>query len=413
MADTLSAGFGAPFPEQMAALELRLANKVPTATWQDLRRAEHEHAFVVAGAIKADLLDDIGTETLRAIGEHRSIAKFREEFRQIVAKRGWHGWTGEGTAKGEAWRTKVIYRTNMATSYAAGRMAQIVAANYKYWIYKHGNSVEPRLQHLAWDGLALPPDHEFWKTHAPPNGWGCTCRIAGAISERGIIAAGGDPAKTLPADWQAIDPKTGAQVGIDKGWDYEVGASVASDINGAVAAKLAKLPAPIGSDFGQSIAPAIDAAWSNWVTETIATGGRTRPGLAGVLGADVIDALERRTIAPLTAEVQVRPGLLAGPKATRHELAGNALAVEDWTSLPERLRSPLAVLLDKDSGNLLYILPARAGRAQIAITLDYRMKGSEGAVSTNMIISAYRPVIAEVMRRLSSGTLELVMGSVR
>ena len=26
----------------------------------------------------------------------------------LVEKNGWHGWTGEGTAKGEAWRTRVL-----------------------------------------------------------------------------------------------------------------------------------------------------------------------------------------------------------------------------------------------------------------------------------------------------------------
>ena len=152
MTEPLTAGFGKPFAEQMAALRLRLANQVGTVAWDDLAHAEQERAFVVAGAMKADLLADLAKAVERAIGEHRSLDKFRAEFKQIVADRGWHGWTGEGTAKGEAWRTKVIYRTNMATSYAAGRMAQLKAAKYKFWIYKHGNALEPRLQHLAWDG---------------------------------------------------------------------------------------------------------------------------------------------------------------------------------------------------------------------------------------------------------------------
>jgi hypothetical protein len=248
--EPLAAGFAKPFAEQMAALRLRLANQVGTVAWDDLVHAEHDRAFVVAGALKADLLADLGKAVERAIGGHRSLDKFRAEFRQIVTDRGWHGWTGEGTPKGEAWRTKVIYRTNMATSYAAGRMAQLVKLNYKFWVYKHGNALEPRLQHLAWDGVALPPDDPFWATHAPPNGWGCTCRITGADSAAGIKRAGGDPAKTLPDGWSAVSPKTGAPVGIDKGWDYKVGGSVADEIV-AIQDKLQKLPKPLAVDLLQ------------------------------------------------------------------------------------------------------------------------------------------------------------------
>lgn len=422
MAD-IKASFAKPFDLQIAALRLRLANQVGTAAWDDLVKAEHDRAFVVAGAMKADLLADLGKAVERAIAEHRSIETFRQDFRQIVTDRGWHGWTGEGSPKGEAWRTKVIYRTNMATSYAAGRMAQIRAANYKFWIYKHGNSVEPRLQHLAWDGVALPPDHPFWETHAPPNGWGCTCRLSGAYSERGIKAAGGDPAKMLPDGWQAIDPKTGAQVGIDKGWNYKVGGSVSGDITSRaqdamdalniVQPKIETLPAELGSDLGMSLAQVVDAAWIKWVDDTLTVGGRAKPGLIGVISHDVIDSLAAKGIGPQTADMQVRPGLLAGPKATRHEAAGNALSPNDWVQLSERLRKPLAVLLDKKSGNLLYILSAQEGQSQIAVSLDYRVKGENGSLTTNMVVSAYRPVIAEVLRRLSNDTLELILGEVR
>ncbi|NHN26773.1 hypothetical protein FIA58_013895 [Flavobacterium jejuense] len=34
-----------------------------------------------------------------------------------------------------------------------------------------------RDQHKAWDGLVLPINHLFWKTHLTPNDWGCRCNI--------------------------------------------------------------------------------------------------------------------------------------------------------------------------------------------------------------------------------------------
>jgi len=48
---------------------------------------------------------------------------------------------------------------------------------------------------------------------------------------------GGKPDKALPANWQAIDPRTGAPVGIGKGWNYAPGASVGSTV-AALAAKI-------------------------------------------------------------------------------------------------------------------------------------------------------------------------------
>ncbi|MDG4868970.1 phage minor head protein, partial [Guyparkeria sp. 1SP6A2] len=140
---------------------------VPTARWDDLWQDQHDRAFMVAGATKADLLADLAAAVDRSIQQGTGLEAFRKDFREIVARHGWTGWTGEGSTKGEAWRTRVIYRTNMATSYAAGRMAQWREKGYPLWVYRHGGSREPRLQHLDWDGLILEADHPFWVTHAP------------------------------------------------------------------------------------------------------------------------------------------------------------------------------------------------------------------------------------------------------
>lgn len=251
MAETLAAVFGKPFPEQVAAFRLRLGNLVPTSVWTDLERAGHDTGFMVAGALKAELLADLAAAVQKSIEAGTTLEEFRKDFRQIVTKHGWHGWTGEGTAKGEAWRTRVIYRTNLSTSYAAGRLAQLIAGKFKFWVYRHGGSQEPRVQHLAWNGVALEPDHPFWTSHAPPNGWGCSCYVVGARSEAGIRRLGGTPGKKLPEGWQAPDPRTGAPVGIDKGWDYSPGRSVTAKIN-ALRPALDRLPEPVSVDMVQS-----------------------------------------------------------------------------------------------------------------------------------------------------------------
>ncbi|MFN3971254.1 MAG: phage minor head protein [Gemmobacter sp.] len=239
--------FGKPLAQQISALRIRLGNLVPTGKWDDLWQSQHDRAVTVAGALKADLLADLAGEVKKAIEGGQGIESFRKGFREVVERRGWHGWTGEGTVAGEAWRTRVIYKTNMATSYAAGRHAQLVEGGFPFWVYRHGGSRDPREQHLEWDGLVLPADHPFWATHAPPNGWGCSCFITGARSDRGARRRGGDPDKELPPGWNAIDPRTGAPPGIDKGWAYSPGASVADDIRAQVAAKAEGLPDPLAA----------------------------------------------------------------------------------------------------------------------------------------------------------------------
>ena len=238
---TLTAVFRRPFRYQVAAFRLRLQQLAPTARWTDVWQEGHDRAFMVAGAMKADLLADLAAAVDKAISQGTSLEEFRRDFRRIVEERGWHGWAGEGTKRGEAWRTRVIYRTNMATTYAAGRWAQLRDAGYPLIVYHHGNSLEPRVQHLAWDGLVLPVDHPFWATHAPPNGWGCSCYVSGARTMEQARRLGGKPGKELDPGWQSPDPRTGAPKGIDKGWAYAPGASVKEDIV-FLASKLGSLP---------------------------------------------------------------------------------------------------------------------------------------------------------------------------
>lgn len=249
---SVSGAFRKPFAEQVAFFRAKLGNLVPTRRWDDLRHEQHDTGFMVAGAMKADLLSDLGAAVDRAITEGKSLDAFRKDFRAIVERRGWHGWTGEDSAAGQAWRTRTIYRTNASTSYAAGRYAQLVDGKFQYWVYRHGGSREPRPVHLTWNGLILEPAHIFWRTHYPPSAFGCSCYVVGARSMRGAIRLGGKLDKALPDDWQAIDPKTGAPLGIGKGWDYAPGASVAPIVS-ALAEKIRHWDYAIAKAFMESM----------------------------------------------------------------------------------------------------------------------------------------------------------------
>lgn len=243
LSSVISGVFKSPFLEQVAYFRNKLGNLVPTKRWDDLKGVEHDVGFMVAGAQKADLLADLAAAVDRAITEGKGLHAFRKEFFSIVERRGWHGWTGEGSAKGEAWRTRIIYQTNMRTSYAAGRRAQLVEAGFDIWVYKHGHSRSPRPQHLTWDGLALPANHPFWKTHYPPadNVYGCSCYVVGARSNKSAERLGADLNKTLPDGW---DDK------LSTGYDF--GARVTDTVQ-TMAKKMREWPKEIRESYLQSL----------------------------------------------------------------------------------------------------------------------------------------------------------------
>lgn len=399
---SLSGILGTPFDQQVAALRLRTRNLIPTQRWDDLLHEQHETAFVVAGATKADLLADLAAAVDRAVSQGATLEDFRRDFREIVARRGWTGWTGEGSAKGEAWRTRVIYQTNMRTSYAAGRMAQLVEADYPLWIYRHGASREPRPEHLAWDGLTLPPDHPFWASHAPPNGWGCSCYIIGARSPAAARRRGGDPDRALPPGWDAIDAKTGAPVGIDKGWAYAPGRGVADAIRAGMA-KVPSLPAEIGAAIAAAMpAPTarnvMAADFAAFVDRSLAGHVQGNYQVVGALAPGWVAAARAHGVMPASAEIVVTDlnvqhtfrgtGLVTAP-STKQRPTGQQPKVDpldlDWyKDLPAHLMTPRAVLLDATGREPVFILiyDVPGSTAKLVIEVNTWIKKAKGRFNT-------------------------------
>ena len=334
----VSGALAQPFAEQAAFFRNKLGNRVPTARWDEVWKSAHDSAFMVAGAAKADLLADLAAAVDKAIVGGAGLQAFRQDFRAIVARRGWHGWKGEGTRGGEAWRTRVIYTTNAATSYAAGRLAQLRAGGFDLWVYRHNDSVlYPRPQHLAWNGLTLPAGHPFWETHYPPNGWGCRCAVSGARSQGDAKLLGGDPDKHYDTAWDAYNPKTGEPIGIDRGWGYMPGANVNQDVARAVAAKTIAWPYEIAKAYmAQAPAPLLDS---------LALAQRSLPSTAEAARRYAGRALGSRNGAPISGPVEVQPyqtlGLLTTAELSRLREHPNVAGLDgpfDWTLAADEVR---------------------------------------------------------------------------
>jgi uncharacterized protein with gpF-like domain len=157
-----------PFDEAIEFFRKKL--NVPTATWKDLWKAMHARAFSVAGAMKTELLEDLREAVNKGITEGTTLAEFRKGFDDIIQK---HGWIYKG---GRAWRTAVIFNTNLSVAYSVGHYTQMMDPDVlkarPLLRYVGSSSAEPRVEHQKWYNLVLPADDPWWDTHYPPNGWG-------------------------------------------------------------------------------------------------------------------------------------------------------------------------------------------------------------------------------------------------
>ena len=74
---------------------------------------------------------------------------------------------------------QVEYNQTVANALSAQKYEEYIANKriYPNLTYHAVHDERTRETHRAWDGLTLPVEHSFWKTHLPPNDWGCRCYV--------------------------------------------------------------------------------------------------------------------------------------------------------------------------------------------------------------------------------------------
>ena len=392
-----------PFKDQIDFFRQKVL--LPTEHYNDIIKSVHDRAFVVAGATKADLLNDLHTALDKSIAEGKSIQWFRKEFDAIVQKRGWQGWTGSDTKAGRNWRVKMIFDTNMRASYAAGRWKQLndpdMLKARPYWKYIHNDTVRhPRPLHVSWDGLVLRHDDPWWKTHFPPNGWGCRCRVV-------AVTASEYKGQTAPdiGTYTFKDKFGGSHKvpkGIDFGWDYVPGANQEMILKYIINPKLIKFPALIGSalwwDLSSVLLPEVKAAWQKTLAVWMFY-SNTRNGnyLISALSPGLLAAmLAMKKDMPQSAEIAVN-GNLIYQSPTNQEQA--PLPPSKWFALPDIIQSA-DVFYDNGTGQIVYIALFNESK-KIVINVGYRSKKSETQLNT--ITSVYLEAAHNIEERIHKG----------
>ena len=212
-------------PPEKAIAWFRAKGYAISWNWQQTLQEANARAFTVAKVSSLDLLTDIRKAVDQALAEGRTEKWFEKTLTPVLQKAGWWGsfktdrYDGrEQTVRlGSPARLRLIYRQNLQGAYMAGRwqeQARLARAR-PYLQYVAVLDQNTRDSHRALHGKVYRFDDPIWRTHYPPNGWGCRCRVR---QLRGL---------TVSSSEGQIETRT-----MTAGTDYETGAVTRIEVTG-------------------------------------------------------------------------------------------------------------------------------------------------------------------------------------
>ncbi|MDN3441086.1 phage minor head protein [Psychrobacter sp. APC 3279] len=367
--------FRLPFAEQIEFFKNKL--NLPTDSYLDLEGKEHDYAFVVAGANRNDILADFRQAIDKAIIDGTTLDEFRKDFDDIVAK---FGWDYNG---GRRWRSRIIYDTNLYSSYNAGRYEQHQSMKdyrpYLQYVHRDGQK-NPRPLHQSWDDLVLPADDPFWTSHYPINAYGCHCSVI-AHSERSLkregLSVGTSPKieyVTKVLGKRSGNPKlVTLPEGIDYGFDRIPGTNRVDMPSKLLLDKAIAVPPDLAANMVGNVLQVAEVrallnAEVKAMVDTVADEQLAR-GVSKSIGAlpnDVVSALIEQDLTPTSAIITLRDtDVLKLIKDSR------ALPKSFLQNIADYLISPEAVLLDttQDNPALLYVVDMGKGKGKAVISV--------------------------------------------
>jgi SPP1 gp7 family putative phage head morphogenesis protein len=391
-----------PLPPEEAIAAFRRKGNVPSFAWQDLWQEEHASAFTVAKALRLDVLQDLRDGVDAAIVDGITFGEFKKRLKPLLVEKGWWGkaqmedpLSGEmrTVQLGSPRRLRIIFDTNLRTSYAAGRWQQIqeVKEARPYLRYVAILDGRTRPQHRAWHGTILPVDSEWWTTNYPPNGWRCRCTVQ-QLSRRDLEREGFEVSDTPPPGGTRIytNPRTGISLevpeGIDPGFAYNPGVAAArfaederrravrllAEKAGGAAPELAAQAMPTAAELTPGYQAWFDAVRGSRETRLAAVRALGEQQTVGTLPLDAVAFLEGEGGRPERGGITVAARRLGHALRDTKGGAGKAVPPELLRELPRLLEEPQAILYQVRTRRLLYVVPAPGDRraAKLVIEID-------------------------------------------
>ncbi|EHU5144491.1 minor capsid protein [Salmonella enterica] len=407
--------------------------------WYETAADVHARSFTVAKAARVDVLTTIQTEVERAISQGVSQQEFIDTLSPRLKKLGWWGkqvivdsaGNAEEVQLGSPRRLALIYNVNTRVAYNVGRYAQLMNSTdtHPFWQYVAVMDSRTRPSHAALNGLVFRYDDPFWKTHYPPNGWNCRCRVRALSQERmnalGLQATQGDKYLTTKKVQAAVDKATGEMIEMDvttfadgarvmtpdAGWSYNPG-SAAFGLDQSLIRKLIEVKSPqlremVVQEMNNS--PERQLAFRIWAKNIMETrrGGNDIRTL-GFMSESVADAVAERTGEPPARLLAMSEKNLLHADSDKHHGTGVALTADDLALLPSLLARAEAVLWDKVHHNLMYIVTTKDGLAKIVVNAPYGIKRQPD--SLDVVINAYRVKKVALEDDIRGGKLEIIEG---
>ena len=248
--------------------------------------------------------------------EGKDLKWFRKNLNEIAGRHGWKKYQ-KGGRKYKAWRSRVIFQTNIRSAYAAGRWEQIqkTKETRPYLRYTALMDGRERPEHGSWHNTILPVDDGWWSTHTPPNGWGCRCSVQ-SLNDRDLGRRGLKVAKKAPRVTKEIRPMTtsagrvmvSVPQGISPGFAYNAGTGNYADFLGFATLRAWAKHAP------------------KWRISSLNTQTWKDYGLAETL--PVSRKVKRMSVPKTTKELEKRlAGVLGGKRVVLKDPAGGGVEI--------------------------------------------------------------------------------------
>ncbi|EMA8317648.1 minor capsid protein, partial [Salmonella enterica] len=322
-------GYAATLAPKEAVAYFRAKGKHIGWNWYETAADVHARSFTVAKAARVDVLTTIQGEVERALAQGVGQQEFIDTLAPRLKKLGWWGkqvivdsaGNAETVQLGSPRRLALIYNVNTRVAYNVGRYAQLMNSTdtHPFWQYVAVMDSRTRPSHAALNGLVFRYDDPFWKTHYPPNGWNCRCRVRALSQERmdalGLKASQGDKHLSTKQVQAAVDKATGEIINMDvttfadgarvmtpdAGWSYNPG-SAAFGLDQSLIRKLIEVKSPALREMvvqEMNNSPERQLAFRIWAKNIMESrrGGNDIRTL-GFMSESVAAAVEQRTGEP-------------------------------------------------------------------------------------------------------------------
>lgn len=414
----------------------------PSRHWYDIWQEAQAKAVTVSGMTRLDLLEDVKKGLVDAVKNGKTGKMFIDDLAPILRAKGWTGKrqtvnpeTGEVKEKGPDLpaRLSLIFTQNVQSAYMYGRYRAMLAnaEERPWWMYIAVLDSRTRPHHRALHRKVFRYDDPFWKTHYPPNGFYCRCRVR-ALSDAQLEREGLTPEsgegrmvnrevvvnprapesqRVVREVWGWQERPGGLTHWTDTGFSYSAGYTT-YQLDCELAQKLELIKSgTLYAEVVQAInnAPARHAAFGLWIEEKLASKWKTGDAVVvGLVQPEVVAAAKAAGRDPSRIVVMTDEKVIHADRPA-HSESGKALSVEEYKKIAELFAKPEAVYWDTAHDNALYVLPDVDPDWCIAMPVNMPVTDKKAVKRHGRLdglATVYRWPRIEVRKNINNGTLK-------